>query len=54
MESDFRVVEQKWAVERKFADRGFERVHSVALVPNLTELPQECADSFWQVWKRKA
>lgn len=53
LESDFRVVEQKWAVEQIFAEYGFERVHSVALVPNLTELPQECADSFWEVWKRK-
>lgn len=52
LESDFRVVEQKWSVERIFAQYGFERVFSVALVPNLTELPQECADSFWEVWKR--
>lgn len=54
MESDFRIVEQKWSVERKFVDFGFERIHSVALVPNLTELPQECADSFWEVWKRRS
>lgn len=54
MESDFRVVEQKWAVERKFAEYGFERIHSEALVPNLTTLPQECADSFWEVWKRES
>lgn len=51
MESDFRLAEHKWAVERVFNARGFEKVHADALVPNLTALPQECADSFWEVWK---
>ncbi len=54
LESDYRVVEHKRSVEGVFAAYGFERVYSEALVPNLTELPQECADSFWEVWKRKA
>ncbi len=54
LESDYRVAEHKRCVERHFADHGFECVHSEPLVPNLTELPQECADSFWEVWKRKA
>lgn len=54
VESDYRVVEHKRSVELRFVDYGFERVRAVPLVPNLTALPQECADSFWEVWKRKA
>lgn len=51
-ESDYRTVDQKWAVEKIFTEYGFERIHAEALVPNLTELPQECADSFWEVWRK--
>lgn len=51
LESDYRLAEHKWAVEKIFADYGLQKIHSDALATNLT-LPQECADSFWEVWKR--
>lgn len=52
LESDFRVAGQKWSVERRFAEYDFERVYSIAPTTELTDLPRECADSFWEVWKR--
>lgn len=52
LESDFRQADQKWAVESAFTKYGLEKIHAVSLVPNLTDLPQECADSFWEVWRK--
>lgn len=53
LESDYRIAGQKEAVEKIFARFGLEKVHAEALYPNLTALPQECADSFWEVWMRR-
>lgn len=54
LESDYRQAEHKWSVEALFTSVGLEKVHAEALVPNLTNLPQACADSFWEVWKRRS
>lgn len=53
LESDFAAAEHKKSVELRLVEYGLERVYSKALIPNLTELPQNCADSFWEVWKVK-
>lgn len=52
LESDYRQAGQKPAVERVFTDFGFEKVYSLPLDTDVSELPQECVDSFWEVWKR--
>lgn len=52
LESDYLLAEHKWAVEDLFKRYGLQRVKSWRLDPATVELPKECVDSFWEVWKR--
>lgn len=52
LESDYRSSEQKFAVEQIFSRFGFVKVKSLAIEIGAYDLPQECRDSFWEVWKR--
>lgn len=53
LESDYRVAGQKWAVEAVFKKHGFEMVKWWSLAAGDTSgLPQECIDSFWEVWQK--
>lgn len=52
LESDYREAQQKWAVEELFGSYGFGKVRWWAMGQGGTDLPQECRDSFWEVWMR--
>lgn len=51
LESDYRFAEQKWAVEAIFGKYGLRKVKHWSLANGGEDLPQECRDSFWEVWK---
>lgn len=52
LESDYLLAEHKWAVEDIFCRYGFTKVKYWRLEPQTADLPKECMDSFWEVWKR--
>lgn len=52
LESDYSLAEHKWAVESVFRRYGLEKVKSWRMEPQTADLPKECMDSFWEVWKR--
>lgn len=53
IESDFRTVEDKRSVEAVFQRHGLEKVYSEALSVTWNHpFPKECAESFFEVWKK--
>lgn len=53
LESDYRVPGQKWVVEDIFKHYGFKKVKWWILAGgDASGLPQECIDSFWEVWQK--
>lgn len=52
LESDYLEAEHKWAVEAIFKRFGLQKVKSWRMEPPTADLPRECMDSFWEVWRR--
>lgn len=52
LESDYTSADHKWAVEDIFRRYGLAKEKSWRLEPQDADLPKECMDSFWEVWKR--
>jgi len=52
LESDYRSADQKYAVEEIFGKYRLRKVKAWNLERGGVDLPQECRDSFWEVWKR--
>lgn len=53
LESDYRIAGQKWAVEAVFKKYGLQKIKTWTLAAgDSSGIPQECIDSFWEVWKR--
>lgn len=52
LEADFRVADHKRAVDAHFTRCGFRKVKMWNLPDGPPDIPQECLDSFWEVWQR--
>lgn len=52
LESDYSSADHKRVVEDIFRHYGLTKVKTWRLEPQNADLPKECMDSFWEVWKR--